>query len=168
MQVHRAALVACSVALATSCGSPSEAPQEPDVRGVWAGGRAWFWSQRNEAAPQTWALTQCEGSLEVTEQDGASFAGRYTITCSGGPGSAGRVDGRVGADGVVTFRLQAEQGASPERLPPVVRDLDCPLGSDPGFYEGTVAYGPMTAHRFLRFDCPAGQIQATASFEGRR
>jgi hypothetical protein len=168
MRVRRAALIACSVALAASCSSPSEPPEEPDLRGVWSGGRAWYWSTRNDATPNQWGVSQCAGDVDITEQEGASFTGRYAITCTSGSGSAGRVDGRVGSDGQLSFRLETEQGMAPGLLPAAVGSLDCPVVSDSVVYEGTVAYGPLSAHRFQELDCPSGRIRVSASFEGAR
>jgi hypothetical protein len=169
MHIRHAALVACAALLATSCGSPSEPEAEPpDIRGVWTTGtgRTWFWGVRSLAAPSIVETTACQGSLDITEQIGASFAGRYTISCTTARSSSGLVDGLADGNGQLSFRLRTEQGGPPELLPERL-NYPCPVGSDPGIYEGTFDR-EISARRLVTVECPSGQIQVTASFLGAR
>jgi hypothetical protein len=171
MHIRRAILAACSAVLAASCSSPSgPTAQPPDARGVWSSGgtRTWGWSLTSVAAPSSWESSGCEGSLTITEQDGGSFGGRYAITCSGaGLSSGALLDGRVGGDGQLSFRLRADEGWAPGLLPDRFNP-PCPVASDPGVYEGTLAGGVLSVRRLQSLDCTVGRVHITASFHGTR
>ena len=132
MKTHRIVL-ACLVPLAMSCGSPSAPTETPDLRGTWGGSAfAWRWSDSVGETTTVSRSSTCQGTIEIAQQDGGSFTGRYTIGCESGTGSSGELfDGRVTAEGRVTFRLRATQGWDPGLLPGWLNP-PCPLVSDPG------------------------------------
>src|SRR5262245_3016291 len=164
MKTQRVVL-ACLVPLAMSCGGsePSAPTEIPELRGTWGGTAAtWRWSDADVSDVSTSARRgTCEGTIEIGQQDGGAFSGRYRIGCvtvTGNPSasSSGEVfDGRVSPDNRVTFRLRATQGFDPGVLPGWFNP-PCSVISDPGVYEGQIANGSMTVSRAQQFNCLAG------------
>jgi hypothetical protein len=172
MHVHRATFAVCAALLAASCGSPSgPTAQAPDVRGVWSGGnRSWGWSMTSAVRPgQSVESSACEGTLTITEQDGGSFGGRYSINCTGAGRSSGAiVDGRVGEHGDLSFRLQADQGWAPGLLPGRLSP-PCPVTRDAEAYTGGIFNDSrLSVDRVQTLGCDPDPVIITASFQGAR
>jgi hypothetical protein len=169
MHDRRFALAACLVPLFVSCGSPSAPTQVPDVRGSWgAGALSWRWSEGFTASPDITHSSTCQGALDIVEQDGGAFAGRFAISCPAAGASSGTViDGRVSLDGRLSFRLQSGAGWDPA-IPPGWFNPPCRLSADTALYEGTVTSGSMSVRRVQDFECPTVSTRVIAAFEGSR
>ena len=174
MHVHRATLAVCAAVFAASCGSPSGPDGDvPDIVGTWSSGsRTWGWSLTSAVVPgQNVATTGCQGSLQVTEQNGNAFSGRYSITCSGTVGSSSGtvLGGQVGErGGVVSFRLRADDGWAPGLFPTANFSPPCPVTRDPEAYTGAIFGGTMTVSRVQALGCEPLPVLVTASFSGFR
>ena len=174
MKAQRVVL-ACLVPLAMSCGGPEpSAPTEiPEMRGTWGGTAvAWRWTDGTYSdSGYATRSAMCEGTIDVGQQDGGTFTGRYRIGCvssTGNKSSSGVVfDGRVSPDNKVSFRLRATEGFDPSLIPGWLNP-PCPLIYDPGVYDGKIANGSMSVSRAQQFECAPGQIAVFAAFQGPR
>ncbi len=167
---NRLFFLPCTVLLATCSGSPSAPTEMPDVRGSWKGvPYSWNWTDNYSLDPGSKGAANCAGTVVITSQDGSSFAGRYAIEeCS--EGSSGAVlDGHVGANGQLSFRLLAETGWGPG-LFPYWDKTDCRVSEDSGFYEGWLSKDTITVQRLQILTCSsaAGRAVVTATFQGAR
>jgi hypothetical protein len=173
MTASRSILCPFFVAMSVSCGSPSTTgstpSQEPDLRGSWVGSpSSWTWADSYTYSPETSSSAGCDGSLEITSQNRSSFGGRYVIDCPGSGRSSGTVfEGRISSNGLISFRLLAEDGWGPGLFPRWT-DSDCEVSEDPEAYDGTLADGSIAASRVRILSCPAGRVLVTASFQGVR
>jgi hypothetical protein len=166
MHTRLVALAACFAPFVVSCGSPSAPTAPPDVRGSWGAGQfaSWRWS---EMVVDVSRSAGCVGSLDITEQDGASFAGRYAISCPATARSAGAmVGGHVDGNGQLTFQLRAEEGWEPG-LPPGWFNPPCQRAADTT-YRGSVSNGTLSVRRAQRFACVPVEVDLTAAFDGTR
>jgi hypothetical protein len=174
MHVHRAPLAVGCAVFALSCGSPTGPDADvPDVRGTWSSGsRTWGWSVTSAVVPgQNVSTTGCQGSLQITEQNGSAFSGRYSISCSGAVGSSSGtvLGGQVGERGaVVSFRLRADEGWAPGLFPVGGFNPPCPVTRDPEAYTGAIFGGTLSVSRVQALGCEPQPVLITASFSGAR
>ena len=114
MNARRSWLPLSLAALVASCGSPSGPTEVPDFRGSWGSVSPWRWTNSATSAPDnqgTWTSAGCDGVIEITSQNGSAFAGTYRIDClSSGRSSGAVLDGQLGPNGGISFRLSAAAG----------------------------------------------------------
>lgn len=157
-------------ALLTACGSKMSGPTAvaKDLRGSWGGTpQAWRWSDASNDFGETSRTAACTGTLDITSQDGSSFAGTYAIDCtgSGGHSSGSVLDGQVDASGVLSFRLRADDGWSPAFIPGWFGPA-CQVSGDPA-YQGSVANDSIDVRRVESLDCALSH-QVVSSFTGAK
>ena len=181
MRSARCVLLATAVGavlvVASSCGSPAMPSPSPDVRGTWGVGASfpWTFSISDGGVGTGFSGTSgCAGTVAITTQAGASFAGRYAIQCKDLGSSGSLVEGQVGAGGQLSFRLVAEQGFAPGVFPPFFTST-CQPPDAPQTYQGSVTNGVLAAARAQFVDCPspriggaATRVQIASSFQGVR
>ncbi len=157
------------LALLVACNSPSAPTTDvPDLRGTWRSpGRSWNWSESYTYSPGATATGGCDGELVIDLQSGRSFQGRYAIECTGEPASGRLVDGDIGPDGRLSFRLVPEEGWDPGRGPRAAEWV-CSSLDEPPVFEGSLVQSSIDTQRSERLTCPPGLIIVTATFRGER
>src|SRR5262245_52269775 len=173
MRLGRVVFVLCG-AFSVACSgvqNPDAPATTPDVRGIW-GGPLLPWGL-GESYPYVvgnpTATSRFDGTLAITAQADGSFEGRYQIDDGGSAGTI--VDGHVGADGRLTFRLHAETGWDPS-FGPRLSVAACHLSEPSRVYEGSLSQGVLDAARVEILDCPTilnrERALVTSSFRGVR
>jgi hypothetical protein len=153
--------------LLASCGSEPTVPSEiPDLRGVWGvSASPWRWADQYLYAPDLSSTSGCAGTLDLNQQSGDSFGGRYTIDCHGG--SMGTVAGSITPNGLIRFQLRPDQGWDPG-IPPGRFNTPCRMTADTMTYEGDIIGGLLSVNRTQTYECLPGRVYVHASFRGVR
>ena len=171
MKARRSWLPLSLAALVASCGSPAAPTEVPDFRGSWGSVFPWRWTASPTNAPDnqgSFSSTGCDGVIEITSQNGSAFAGTYRIDClSSGRSSGAVLDGQLGPNSGISFRLSATEGFDPGVLPGSVTP-PCVPGTDSGTYMGSVVGGAISVRRLQTLQCLTGGVQVTAAFSGVR
>ena len=136
----------CALTTALGCSDRITAPEYPDVLGDFGG--VWTYQIFTPAAGSL-TLIFCTGGMQITEQDGPDFSGRYSQDAQGNcTGVTGDVSGQIERNGAAQLTIRSDSDSDFEDT------TGCTITERDDGYAGSLAADSLSVAFSLTTDCP--------------